>query len=37
MASEGLTIGGKYNLLECIGRGTFGEVFYGMLLVIVSR
>ena len=37
MTSEGVIIGGKYSLLECIGHGAFGELFYGNLFLILAK
>lgn len=36
MDSEGIIVAKKYRLLECIGEGSFGEIFYGSLLAKVS-
>ena len=36
MDSESIIIAGKYRLLECIGEGAFGEIFYGKYNTIIA-
>ena len=31
MISEGIVVAGRFRLLECIGEGAFGEIFYGTI------
>jgi len=35
MKADGITVAERYYLLECIGEGSFGEIFHGFFCQIL--